>query len=97
MSSLLEGLSQTWLTIQGTLFPWLKEELGELTEKQQRLVMTLKVIRLEHYLFQYPRLVGRPLADRVSITSAFIAKAVDNIDTTRTRLDTDIGLRRICG
>jgi len=33
----LEGLSQTWLTIQGTLFPWLKEELAELTEKQQSL------------------------------------------------------------
>ncbi|MCK5903458.1 MAG: hypothetical protein KAG28_09970 [Cocleimonas sp.] len=54
MSSLLEGLSQTW--------------------------PTLKVIRLEHYLFQYPRLVGRPLADRVSIASAFIAKAVNNSD-----------------
>ncbi|MCK5903059.1 MAG: hypothetical protein KAG28_07905 [Cocleimonas sp.] len=37
MSNLLEGLSQTWLTIQGTLFPWLNEELGELTEKQQDL------------------------------------------------------------
>ena len=30
MSSLLEGLSQTSLTLQRTLFPWLKEELGEL-------------------------------------------------------------------
>ena len=100
MSSLLKGLSQTWLTIQGTLFPWLKEELGELTEKQQSLVTTLEAIRLESYLFQYPGLVGRPLADRVSIASAFIAKAVYNMDTTRTlldRLDTDIGLRRICG
>jgi len=27
---LLENLSQYWLTIQGTLFPWLSEELGEL-------------------------------------------------------------------
>ena len=100
MSSLLDGLSQSWLTIQGTLFPWLKEELGELTEKQQSLVTTLEVIRLENYLFQYPGLVGRPLADRVSIASAFIAKAVYNMGTTRKlldRLDSDIGLRRICG
>jgi len=28
MSSLLEGLSQSWLTIQGTLFPWPKEEVS---------------------------------------------------------------------
>lgn len=100
MSSLLEGLSQTWLTIQGTLFPWIKEELGELTEKQQSLVTTLEIIRLENYLFQYPDLVGRPLADRVAIASAFTAKAAYNMDTTRKlldRLDSDIGLRRICG
>jgi len=50
MSSLLEGLSQTWLAIQGTLFSWLKEELGELTEKQQKLITVLEVIRLENYL-----------------------------------------------
>lgn len=100
MSCLLEGLSQSWLTIQGTLFPWLKEELGELTEKQQNLVTTLEIIRLENYLFQYPGFVGHPLADRVAIASAFVAKATYNMDTTRTlldRLDSDISLRRICG
>ncbi len=34
MSSLKDSFSQYWLTIQGSLFPWLKEELGDLTEKQ---------------------------------------------------------------
>lgn len=100
MSSHLEGLSQKWLIIQGTLFPWLKEELGELTQKQQMLVTTLEVIRLEHYLSTYPGFVGRPLADRVAIASAFTAKAVYNMSTTRILLDrlaTDISFRRICG
>lgn len=100
MSSTLEGLSQTWLTIQGTLFPWLKEELGELTEKQQMLVSTLEVIRLENYLPSHRGLVGCPPADRVAIASAFVAKAVYNMGTTRIlldRLESDIGLRRLCG
>jgi hypothetical protein len=87
MSCLLDRLSQSWLTIQGTLFSWLKEELGELTEKQQSLVTTLKIIRLENYLYQYSGLVGHPLADRVAIASAFVAKAVYNIGTTRLLLD----------
>lgn len=100
MSSTLEGLSQTWLTIQGTLFPWLKEELGELTEKQQKLISTLEVIRLENYLPSYPGLVGCPLANRVAIASAFVAKAVYTMGTTRILLDrlkSDISLRRLCG
>ena len=50
MNQLRESLSQYWLNIQGSLFPWLKEELGELTEKQQQLVMTLELVRLEAFL-----------------------------------------------
>lgn len=100
MSSLLEGLSQTWLTIQGTLFSWLKEELGELTEKQQKLITVLEVIRLENYLSNSRGFVGCPLSNRIAIASAFVAKAVYNIGTTRLLLDrlaSDISLRRICG
>jgi len=100
MGSTLEGLSQTWLTIQGTLFPWLKEELGELTEMQQKLVSTLEVIRLEKYLPSYRGLVGCPPADRIAIASAFVAKASYHMGTTRIlldRLESDISLRRICG
>lgn len=100
MSSVLEGLSQTWLTIQGTLFPWLKEELEELTEKQQQFITTLEVIRLENYLCRYWGYVGRPPADRIAIASAFVAKSLYNMGTTRILLDrlhSDISLRRICG
>lgn len=38
MSGLRETLSQTWLSIQISLFPWLSEELGPLTKKQQESV-----------------------------------------------------------
>ncbi len=46
MSKLHNKLAQTWLNIQGSLFPWLAEELGELTQKQQELVSTLEMIRI---------------------------------------------------
>jgi hypothetical protein len=38
MNKLKETLSNYWLTIQGNLFPWLKEEVGDLTEKQMLLI-----------------------------------------------------------
>ena len=83
-----------------TLFPWLEDELGPLTEKQQQLVQTLEIIRIEDQLpprFQVP---GRPAKDRAAIARAFVAKAVYDMPTTRGLLDrlaTDVSLRRICG
>lgn len=101
MGVMLEGLSQTWLTIQETLFPWLKEELGELSQKQQQLVTVLEVIRLDQFLSHYRGgCVGRPASDRIAIASAFVAKSIYNMVTTRILLDrlaSDIQLRRLCG
>ena len=47
MSRLRECFAPHWLSIQTALFPWLEEELGPLTEKQQQFVQTLEVIRVE--------------------------------------------------
>ncbi len=100
MNQLRETLSQYWLNIQGSLFPWLKEELGELTEKQQQLVMTLELVRVEEFVCTTYGLPGRPPADRTAIARAFVAKQVYNMATTRVLLDrlkSDRQLRRICG
>jgi hypothetical protein len=100
MSKLKDTLSQTWFTIQTSLFPWLSEELGELTEKQQELVTTLEMIRIEEFILSSYGYPGRRPEDRVAIARAFVAKMVYNIPTTRALLDrlkTDISLRRICG
>jgi hypothetical protein len=97
---LLDSLSQYWLTIQGTLFPWLEEELGDLTEKQQRLITVLEITRIEEQLPSCFGLKGRPLSDRVAVARAFVAKAVYDMPTTRIlldRLECDIVLRRLCG
>jgi transposase len=100
MSKLRDTLSQTWLTIQSSLFPWLSEELGPLTEKQQELVTTLEVVRIEEFIYSSRGFPGRPPQDRTAIARAFVAKTIYNMPTTRAlldRLETDSALRRICG
>jgi len=98
--SLAATLSQFWLTVQGGLFSWLEEELGELNEKQQQLVKILELLRIESYVQQPRAVLGRPAEDRKAIARAFVAKAVYNLETTRQlleRLSSDVSLRRICG
>jgi hypothetical protein len=100
MNHLREALSQYWLNIQGSLFAWLKEELGELTDKQRQLVTTLEFLRLEEHLPSSRGFPGRPPKDRAAIARAFVAKMVYDMPTTRVlldRLSSDITLRRICG
>ena len=100
MSRLRNTLSQTWLNIQSSLFPWLSEELGPLTGKQQELVTTLEVVRIEEFIYSSRGFPGRPPQDRAAIARAFVAKTIYNMPTTRAlldRLETDSALRRICG
>lgn len=100
MSRLREFFAPYWSSIQTMLFPWLEHELGPLTEKQQQLVQTLEVIRVEEHLPPRFGVPGRPAKDRAAIARAFVAKAVYNMATTRLLLDrlaTDVALRRICG
>jgi hypothetical protein len=88
-----------WERIQSDLFPFLEEELGELTAKQQKLVSVLELIRIEDAVF-YEYRTGRHKSDRKAIARAFVAKATYNISMTREfldRLKCDKALRRICG
>lgn len=97
---MFDSLSRFWERIQGSLFPELEEELPPLTEKQQQLVVTLEIIRIEQFLPNFRGCVGRPLNDRAALARAFVAKAVYNMPTTRAlidRLRSDVSLRRISG
>jgi hypothetical protein len=94
------SLLRMWRHMQGSLFPWLSEELGPLTEKQQELVTTLELVRIEAFIYSTRGLPGRPAQDRTAIARAFVAEMVYNMSTTRAlldRLETDSALRRICG
>ena len=41
------SLSLMWGRIQSNLFPFLEEELGELTAKQEKLVRIFEIIRMK--------------------------------------------------
>jgi transposase len=100
MIQLKEKVSQYLRYFQEDLFPWLEENLGPLSEKQQQLITVLEIARVEEFIQSYRGWVGRPQDDRIAIARAFVAKAVYNIPTTRQlidRLRSDKKLRQICG
>ena len=87
MSRLRAFFAPSGLSIQTTLFPWVEEELGALTEKQQQLVPTLEIIRVEDHLPRRFHVPGRPATDRAPIARACVAKAVYDRPTTSVLLD----------
>lgn len=100
--SLRETLAQFWLGVQGGggLFEWLEEGVGPLSAKQQQLVKTLELLRIEEYVLRRVRRKGRPREDRQALARAMVAKAVYNLETTRQlveQLRNDVTLRRLCG
>ena len=98
--ALVEKLSGYWLKIQKGLFPWLEEELGELTEKEQKLVTILELVKIEKFTVWMHSLYGRPPKERAAIARSFVAKAMYNMTTTTALLDrlaVDKKMRRICG
>jgi len=100
MSHLHNELSQIWGRIQGSLFPFLEEELGPLSKKQLKLIEILEVVRIEEHVGRYYGMTGRPPADRVAIARSFVAKMIYNMPFTSMlveRLKSDKTLRRICG
>jgi transposase len=97
---LSEKISHYWRGIQGNLFPWLQEELGPLTGKQQQLITAPEFVRVEEFIPSHQGYVGRPEKARCAMARAFIAKATYNIgqiSQLSERLLSDKNLRRICG
>ena len=78
MGQLIIILSQYWNKIQGSLFPWLEEELDPLTEKQQQLIAILELVRIENFLPSFYGCEGRPQKTRSAIARSFVAKMVYN-------------------
>jgi len=97
----MKFLSNIWESIQSCLFPYLEEELGPLSPKEEQFVRVCELCNLEHSLapFRWKGL-GRPPASRLAIAKAFIAKMVYNCNNTRVLIDLikqSPSLRRLCG
>ena len=93
-------LSQRWTQIQQQLFPTLSAEFASTSPKLEKLIHVLEWIELDKNLPYIGQLKGRPTKDRLAIASAFVAKTLLNLSTTRAlieRLGVDRMLRRICG
>ena len=86
--------------LQQELFPRLEQSVGELGPQLQLLAAVVSLVPLERFLSPLRARTGRPAKDRAALATAFIAKAVLNLASTRDlrdRLQVDEALRRFCG
>lgn len=86
--------------MQYELIPELKEEVGVLTPKLEKVIHTLEWVRIEEFVESTWCGIGRPPHDRKMLASGFVAKIVLGLKTTAgliERLTVDKALRRICG
>jgi hypothetical protein len=93
-------IMQRWNVIQHQLLPELRNDVGTLTPKLERVIHTLEWVRLEEFVTSTWCGIGRPPSERAWLANAFVAKAVLGLTTTAgliERLTMDRALRRICG
>ena len=86
--------------LQGTLFGRLEAEVGTLCEKGRLLIAVLEMVPLARQVPCARGWLGRPAKDRQALASAFLAKSVYGLSTTRQllqQLRTDRQLRCLCG
>jgi hypothetical protein len=93
-------IMQRWNVIQHELIPELKNEIGVLTPKLEKVIHILEWVRIEEFVKTRHGEAGRPLHERAWLANAFVAKAVLGLTSTVAlieRLMVDRSLRRICG
>jgi hypothetical protein len=86
--------------VQQVLFPVIEEGIGPLSKQLKLLASVVSLVPLERLLSARRSRMGRPSKDRAAMATAFIAKAVLNLPTTRDligRLQVDQSLRSFCG
>lgn len=95
-----ERLLQFAHILQATLFERLEAEVGPLNEKAQLLVSVVAMLRLSRHIGCARGWRGRPAKHRHALATAFLAKAVYGLETTRQirdRLESDRQLLCLCG
>ncbi len=95
-----ELIMQRWNVIQHELIPEIKNDIGTLTPKLEKVIHILEWVRIEEFTQATWCGVGRPPHERAWLANAFVSKAVLGLATTAgliERLTIDRALRRICG
>jgi hypothetical protein len=95
-----EFIMQRWNVIQHELMPELRNDVGPLTPKLEKVIHTLEWVRIEEFTDSGWCGVGRHPHERAWLANAFVTKAVLGLATTAAlieRLTIDRALRRICG
>jgi hypothetical protein len=93
-------LSQIWFRMQRDLFPHLERELSPLSDKENKLVRVLELVRVEEFVKRRWWSRGRPEKERSLLARAYVAKMVYNLSTTEDlidRLGKKDNLWSICG
>lgn len=86
--------------LQQELFPLLQSCVGPLSGQMQLLASVVSLAPLGRLLSARRAATGRPAKDRAALATAFMAKAILNLGTTRdliSRLRVDEALRKFCG
>jgi hypothetical protein len=86
--------------LQQDLFPVLQTVCGPLSGQMQLLASVISLAPLGRLLSARRAATGRPARDRAALATAFMAKAILNLPTTRdliSRLRVDESLRQFCG
>jgi hypothetical protein len=95
-----QQIMQRWQIVQGQLLPDLRQEIGSLTPKLEKLIHILEWARIEEFVRRSSYSTGRPPHELAWLANAFIAKVVLGLTTTVhliERLSIDKALQRICG
>ena len=93
-------IMQRWNVIQHELLPEMRDHVGSLTPKLEKVVHTLEWVRIEEFTAASWCGIGRPPHERAWLANAFVAKSVLGLTTTTAlieRLMIDRALRRVCG
>ena len=86
--------------LQQQLFPQLEAAVGGLSPHLELLASVVALVPLSRLLSCSRASTGRPAQDRAALATAFLAKAILNLPTTRDlidRLRVDQALRQFCG
>jgi hypothetical protein len=95
-----QALLQCAHVFQQSLFPALESEIGPMSAQLRLLVSVMQLVPLGPALIARRASTGRPPRDRAALVTAFLAKSIFNLPTTRQlidRLRADAQLRRLCG